>query len=92
MNIFPNQPRLTKSDVHNLLPHTGNVRIPLKAFLATNPDIDTLKKVILLEIEIAKTKSTPKHHVTRGVVRECMKRIQAIELSQVWSNIEKELS
>lgn len=92
MNIFPQQPRLTKSDVHSLLPHTGNVRIPLKKFLATDPDIDTLKKVILLEIEIAKTKSYPKHHVTRGVVKECMKRIQAKELSEVWSNIEKELS
>lgn len=91
MNIFPQQPKLTKSDVHTLLPHTGNVRIPLRAFLDTDPDIDTLKKLILLELEIAKTKSNPRHHVMRGVVRECMKRIQAKELSEVWAKIEKEL-
>ena len=92
MNIFPPQPRLTKSDVRDLLPHTGNVRIPLRAFLDTNPDIETLKKLVLLELEIAKTKNSPKYHVLRGVIRECMKRIQALELSEVWKNIEKELN
>lgn len=88
MNIFPTQPRLTKSDVHDLLPHMGNVRIPLKKFLATNPDIDTLKKLVLLEIEVAKTKEQPMQFLRRGVVKTVLKRIQEIEMSEILGNIE----
>lgn len=91
MNIFPTQPRLTKHDAHNLLPHTGNVRIPLKKFLATNPDIDTLKKLVLLEIEVAKTKEQPMQFLRRGVVKTVLKRIQEIENTQILNNIENEI-
>jgi len=88
MNIFPTQPRLTKSDAYDLIPQTSNVRIPLKKFLATSPDIDTLKKVILLEIEIAKTKEQPMQFLRRGVVKAVLKRIQEIEMTEILGNIE----
>lgn len=92
MTIFPhNQPKLTKDDRDRLLPNIANARVPLNAWLKTNPPLEDLKKALILEVERAKQQYDPFHSLRRGVLPALLKRIQNVELSIIDANIREEL-
>lgn len=81
--LFPDQPKLTKDDRARLGTHLTNARVPLRQWLDTNPDIDDLKRAVLLEVERAKQQERPLASLGRGVLSLLMKRIQQLEYSAV---------
>lgn len=92
MTIFPhNQPKLTKADVHRLAPYLGNSRVPLAAWLKTNPSLQDLKLAVMVEVERARMQPAPLKSLGRGVLAALLKRIAQLELSIIDDNIRKEL-
>ena len=74
-DIFPIMPRLAKGDHGRLVPKVSNEGA-CRAWLATNPGIDDLKRAYLIEIERG-------WQVRAGIEDRLLRRIQALERSEI---------
>ena len=92
MNIFPEQPKLSKADEARLMPHLGNVRTTLYPWLQTNPSTDDMKRAVLLEVKRAKATHQPLLTLKRGVLDMLIRYIQRNERGELDGMVVQEVA
>lgn len=80
MTIFPDTPRLTRSDKARLAPVITNAKACYK-WLATGPSIVDIKRAVLLEIE------SGRDITSRPIVNMLLVRLQKLERWEIWTRI-----
>lgn len=92
MNIFPEQPEVSRQDTISILPHIKN-RTVLRKWIKTQPTLDDLKRAVLIEVfRSLNTNKSPLSAIGRGLCIDLIVAIQRMERSEINDNIMNILS
>jgi len=87
MKIFPDQPDVSRNDTIRILPYIKN-RSVLRKWIKTKPDIDDLKRAVMIEVfRSSNTNKAPLSALGRGVWVDLVVAIQRMERSEISNNI-----
>jgi hypothetical protein len=83
MNIFPEQPKVSREDTFRIIGHIKNRNV-LRAWIKTNPSTDDLKRAVLIEVYRALNSTrSPLTAISRGVCYDLIVAIQKRERSAI---------
>lgn len=92
MNLFPEQPQVSRDDTLRLIGHIKNRNV-LRQWVKTNPTTDDLKRAVMIEVFRALNSTrAPLTSLSRGVCQDLIVAIQKRERSAIHDAIMEVLS
>jgi hypothetical protein len=83
MNIFPEQPEVSKADALRIHPHLSNRNV-VRKWIRTNPELEDLKRAVLIEVfRCVQSRRAPLTTMNRGVYADLMAAIMKRERSSI---------
>lgn len=83
MKIFPEQPKVSKADTLRIFPKLSNRNV-VRAWIRTNPELEDLKRAVLIEVfRCIDSRRAPLTVLNRGVYQDLMAAIIKRERSSI---------